>query len=84
METLLEQMLPFLDVSTDISIFWFVMKIFFIIAFFLYFLFALIVMRQVFMMTTTFKTDAELVLKIFSFLHLFFAIAVLIASFVIL
>jgi hypothetical protein len=77
-------MSPFFNVATDISIFWFIVKIFFIVGFMLYVLFSILIVRQVVMMTNTFRTSAEWVLKILSFVHLFFAVAVLVASFVVL
>lgn len=74
----------FLNLPADVEFFWLIVKLFFILAFILYFLFAIIVVRQVFMMTKTFKTSAEFVLKTFSIIHLFFAVGLLVASYLIL
>lgn len=75
---------PLFNLSADVAIFWAVFKIFFLIAFFMYFLFSIIVVRQVFIMTQTFKTSAETILKLFAFVHLFFSIGLIIAAYLIL
>jgi hypothetical protein len=75
---------PFFNLPADVSIFWTLMGILLEVGFFIYFLFALIVVRQVFLMSATFQTSAGIILKIFSFIHLFFAIAMLLTTFTVL
>lgn len=69
-----------LDIPSDIAIIWLFVKFGFIIAFGLYFLFAIIVVRQITMMTKTITTPAEPVLKLFAYVHLIFALIVLLGS----
>lgn len=75
---------PFMDVPTDVSIFWNLIGILFMIGFFIYSLFALIVIRQVFLMASTFRTSAGLILKVFSFIHFFFAVGMLFLAYTVL
>ena len=72
------------NVQNDAEILWVLIKIMFLVAFFMYFLFSLIVVRQVFIMTSTFKTPAAPMLKLFAFVHLFFAVGIVIAAYLIL
>ncbi|MEO8581480.1 MAG: DUF5657 family protein [Patescibacteria group bacterium] len=77
-------LLPFLNVSTGVTLFWDVIGLMLLIGFFVYALFALIVIRQVFLMASTFKTTAGIVLKMFSFVHFFFAVSMIIFAFIVL
>jgi len=72
------------DVQRDTTVFWILVKYCFVLAFFLYFLFALLVLRQTFLMAQTFKTTAEPVLKIFAFIHLLFALGLVVLALVVL
>ena len=63
---------------------WFVAKIFVIFAMFIYLIFALVVVRQVKLMTDTLEVGFELPIRILSYVHLVFAVLVLLAAFVIL
>jgi Family of unknown function (DUF5657) len=75
---------PFLDLGTDVNIFWNIISFLFLIGFSIYALFALIVIRQVFLMASTFRTTAGLVLKLIAFLHFFFAVGMLFLAFAVL
>lgn len=72
---------PLLNLNTDIGIFWNIMGVLFMIGFLVYSLFALIIIRQVFLMASTFRTSAGIVLKAFSFIHFLFAIGMLFLSY---
>jgi hypothetical protein len=74
----------FLNFPQDVEIFWMVIAFMFMVGFLLYALFSILVVRQVYMMTKTFKTTAEPVLKILSFLHLIFAFSIMVVSYLIL
>lgn len=63
---------------------WFVAKIFALFALVIYLVFALVVVRQVRLMTDTLEVGFELPIRILSYLHLIFAVLVLLAAFVIL
>lgn len=63
---------------------WTVLKVFLIILMAIYLIFAFVVVRQVQLMTDTLEVGFEAQLKLLSFIHLIFAIAVLIFSIVIL
>ncbi len=71
--------IPILDVSI-----WFIAKIFVIFAILLYVVFALVVVRQVQLMTDTLEVGFETEVRLLSFVHLLFALAVLIFAFLIL
>lgn len=75
---------PVFNVQQDVNIFWMFMKYCFVFAFLLYLMFAIIVLRQVFMMTKTFRTSAELLLKVFAFIHLLFSLGLVILAIVVL
>lgn len=70
---------PFLGISI-----WLIAKIFVLIALFLYILFALVVIRQVKLMTETLRIGLEFPLKTASCLHLAFAIIVFCLALIIL
>jgi len=70
---------PFLGISI-----WLIAKIFVLIALFLYILFALVVIRQVKLMTETLRVGLEFPLKTASYLHLVFAIIVFCLALIIL
>lgn len=72
------------DFPADVEIFWILIGAMLLIGFVVYALFAILVVRQVYMMTNTFKTSAEPVLKILSFVHLFFAISIVFVTYAIL
>lgn len=63
---------------------WVVVKIFAIIALGIYLVFALVVVRQIQLMTETLKVGFEAPLKMMAYVHLLFAIFVLLAALVIL
>lgn len=67
----------------DITI-WTILKIFILIFLGLYIIFALVVVRQVQLMITTVKVGFENQLKLLSFAHLLFAIAVLFFALIVL
>ncbi len=68
-------------ISNDI---WFVVKIMVIIGMVLYSVFAFVIVRQVTHMIATLKVGFETPIRIFSFLHFFAALGLLILSFFIL
>jgi hypothetical protein len=67
----------------DIPI-WPVVKVFVVVALFLYLVFALVVVRQVQLMTDTLEVDFESVVRLLTVAHLVFAITVFILALVIL
>lgn len=72
-------MVPIVGISI-----WPLIKIFLIILMVIYLIFAFVVVRQVQLMTDTLEVGFESQLKLLSFIHLLFAIAVLIFSLIIL
>jgi len=72
-------MIPIIDISV-----WPVVKVFIIIAFGLYIAFALVVVRQVQLMTDTLEVGFEGPLRFLAIMHLLFAISVLIFALIIL
>ncbi len=63
-----------IPVTTSI---WFVLKIFFIIGLSVYFIFALVIVRQVQIMIETVKLSFEIPIKILSVIHLILAVSLL-------
>lgn len=72
-------MIPIVNISV-----WLVAKIFVIIVLVLYCIFALVVVKQVQLMTDTIDTGSEFSIKLLSFAHLAFAAIVLIVALTIL
>ncbi|OGM76209.1 hypothetical protein A2210_00585 [Candidatus Woesebacteria bacterium RIFOXYA1_FULL_40_18] len=72
-------LLPILGISI-----WFIAKIFVVFAISLYVVFALVVVRQVQLMTDTLEVGFETEVRLLSFIHLLFAIAVLIFAIIVL
>jgi len=72
-------MIPILGISV-----WLVVKIFAILAFLIYLLFALVIVRQVRLMTETIQVGFETPLKFLSYVHLTFAGVVLLLALIIL
>lgn len=72
-------MIPIIGIS-----FWSILKIFIIIVLALYIIFAVVVVRQVQLMTDTLEVGFEGQLRILSFIHLLFAVAVLVFAVLIL
>ncbi len=70
-------------ITTGISV-WFVLKIVTILLLSMYLIFALVVVRQVKMMTSTLQLGFEGTVKSLSYIHLIFAILVLMAAIIIL
>lgn len=64
--------------------FWVGFKILVLLAFLLYIFFAVIVVRQVHLMSKTFVTSAEPLLKLLAYTHLLFALGILFFAYVIL
>ena len=63
---------------------WFIVKIFFLIAIFVYIVFAGVIVRQVGLMIETLEVGFETPIKIFAWGHFLFAIGVLILAILIL
>ena len=63
---------------------WFIAKIFVLFALSLYLVFALVVVRQVKLMIDTIEVGFALPVRILSYVHLVFAVLVLLTAFVIL
>lgn len=63
---------------------WFVVKIFFVIGLLVYFIFSLVIVRQIEIMTQTVKLEFELPIKILGILHLIFALVLLIFALIVL
>ncbi len=74
-----QDLIPLLGVSV-----WFIAKIFVVFAILLYVIFALVVVRQVQLMTDTLEVGFESQVRLLSFIHLLFAIAVLIFAIIVL
>lgn len=72
-------MVPIIGISI-----WPIVKIFIIILMVMYLIFAFVVVRQVQLMTDTLEVGFESQLRFLSFIHLLFAIAVLVFSLIIL
>lgn len=62
---------------------WFLVKLAFMFAQFLYIVFAIVVVRQVYLMTGTVQTGFEFPIRSLAWIHLFFAIGVFLITFVI-
>jgi hypothetical protein len=71
--------LPIIGISV-----WLVVKIFALIALVIYLVFALVVVRQIQLMTQTLKVGFEVPLKTLAYGHLLFAVFVLLAALVVL
>jgi hypothetical protein len=71
--------IPLLGISV-----WLIAKIFILFGLVIYFVFALVVVRQVQLMTETLAVGFETQLKILSYLHLAFAILVFLAALIVL
>lgn len=71
--------IPLLGISV-----WLIVKIFVLLGLVFYFVFALVVVRQVQLMTETLEVGFETQLKILSYLHLAFAILVFLAALIVL
>lgn len=78
METMIDT-LPAIDISI-----WAVVKVFVAISLLIYLVFALVVVRQVQMMTETLRAGFEPTVKLIALAHLVFAITVFILALVIL
>ncbi|KKQ76770.1 MAG: hypothetical protein UT00_C0033G0007 [Parcubacteria group bacterium GW2011_GWA1_38_7] len=72
-------MIPIIGISL-----WSILKIFILIVLALYIIFAVVVIRQVQLMTDTLEVGFEAQLRLLSFVHLLFAIAVLVFAVLIL
>ena len=71
--------MPILGVSI-----WGIAKIFAIVGLTIYLVFALVMVKQVHMMSKTFEGGFEWAIKLASYIHLFFAIAVILFALIIL
>lgn len=60
---------------------WLIVKVFFLIALVIYLIFALVVIKQVNIMTDTLDLNFEVPVKILALAHFFFALAVLVIAF---
>lgn len=63
---------------TALSGVWIIVKIFFIIGLSVYSIFALVIVRQVQIMSTTVKLSFELPIKVLAVIHLIFALSLLV------
>lgn len=72
-----------ITVASGISV-WFILKIVAIVLLSMYLIFALVVVRQIKMMTGTLQLGYEGLAKMFGYLHLFFAVLVLLFAIIIL
>lgn len=73
------EILPFVGVSI-----WLIAKIFVLIALTIYIIFALVVVKQVNLMTETLEVEIESIIRLISYLHLFAAIGIFILAILIL
>lgn len=64
----------------DIINIWFIVKLLFLFALAIYLVFASVVVRQVYLMTTTVKVGFEFPVRIIAWLHLFVAIGVFLSA----
>ncbi len=60
---------------------WILVKTLFLTGFFVYFIFALVVLTQIFAMTRTVSSPFNAWIRLFGFLHLFFAFGLLLFMF---
>lgn len=70
-----------IDTNTPMII-WTILKIFFIVGLSVYLVFALVIVRQIDIMTKTVKLQFELPMKIIGLIHLLFAFVLLIFAIV--
>ena len=63
---------------------WLIAKIVALVLLGMYFIFALVVVRQVQLMTDTIEVGFEVPIRLFSYLHLIFAIVIFVAALIIL
>lgn len=68
---------------TDFSI-WILVKLLFLVAIFIYMIFATVVVRQVYIMTSTVHVGFEVPLRLIAWLHLFLVAGVLLLALVVL
>lgn len=72
-------MIPIFNLSI-----WFLVKIFFLIAIFLYFIFALVIVRQVNLMIDTVEVGFENVIRLIAWGNLLFAVGIFVLALMIL
>lgn len=72
-----------LTTASQISV-WFILKIVAIVLLSMYLIFALVVVRQIKMMTGTLQLGYEGLVKMFGYIHLLFAVLVLLFAIIIL
>jgi len=63
---------------------WIIVKIFFLVGLFVYFIFALVVVQQTRIMSDTVKLDFEKPIKILALIHMLLAIILLVFAFLVL
>lgn len=73
------ELLPFIGISV-----WAIAKVFVVFALILYTIFALVVVRQVQLMTDTLEVGFERPIQVLALIHLLFAVSVLIFALIIL
>ena len=66
--------------SDLIASWWFVLKIIYLVGFVLYLIFATITVRQVYLMTSTLKLEMEFIIKFLAWIHLCFAVVILLLA----
>lgn len=70
-------------ILTSLSV-WFLVKILFLFALLIYLIFAAVVVRQVYLMTSTLRIGFEVETRIIAWVHLFLAVAVFVFAFLVL
>lgn len=68
----------------EISALWFLVKILFLLTLAIYVVFASVVVRQIYLMTTTLSLGYDLFVRLIGWLHLFIALGILFLAFLIL
>ena len=71
------EIIPLIGVSV-----WLIVKVFFLIGLVIYLIFALVIVRQVNIMTDTLDLSFEVPIKVLAIFHFFFALGVLVIAFV--
>lgn len=74
---------PLLDFSNDVNLFWNLVGVLVLVGFIIYSLFSVIIIRQVWMMASTFRTSASFILKIFSLVHFIFSLFLIVLAYTI-
>ncbi|OGY08133.1 MAG: hypothetical protein A2782_03925 [Candidatus Blackburnbacteria bacterium RIFCSPHIGHO2_01_FULL_43_15b] len=68
----------------ELASIWLLVKVFYLVAFFVYVVFAAVTVKQTYLMTKTLEIGLESLVRTLSWAHFIFAVAVLVLAFVLL